>query len=589
MVPQRVIQPVRRARWLYVCVVAIIAIFGIRLFYLQIIQHEHYRLAALQGQFKEYEITATRGLIKAHDGKAIVPVVLNQRLFTLFADPTLVKEHARVAETLAATLGGKISDYESLLKTEETRYAVLAKRVTEEQKQAILKHKYPGVGAQDQYYRVYPNGSLAAQLMGFVNNDGQGVYGIEQALNSELKGKTGRLKAVTDVYGVPLAANRDNTLIAPEAGRDVVLTIDLAMQKQLETILKSGLDKAKSGSGSALVIDPRDGAVKAMANYPTYDPSNYAAVEDADVFNNAAVSSPLEVGSIMKPLTAAAALDLGAIRPDTSYYDPAQWKIDGYTIKNIEEDGGAARRNVQDILSLSLNTGATWFLMQMSEQGKTEVTKSGRERWHDYMVNHYRFGKPTGIEQGFEAEGYIPDPNEGFGLDLTYANTAFGQGMTATPLQMAAAFSSIVNGGTYYQPRLVDMFMQDGKAEVKQPVVLNQNVVSQQVSGDMRKLLEGVIASKKYIRPAFNTAQYSVGGKTGTAEIAKPGGGYHEHEFNGTYLGFVGGDMPQYVIVVRVNQPKIGGYAGTAAAQPIFVELAHMLIDDFGVTPRGHN
>lgn len=587
---RRVIQPVRRARWLYTLVVVIVVVFGLRIFYLQIIQHEHYRLAALSDQFKEYEITATRGLIKAHDGKAIVPVVLNQRLYTVYADPTLVKNRDQPAETLAATLGGKTVDYKNLLKTEDTRYVVLAKKVTEEQKEEILKRKYPGIGVQDQYYRVYPNGALASQLMGFVNNDGAGVYGIEQALDAELKGKPGQLKAVTDVHGVPLAANRDNTLIPAEPGKDVVLTIDLAMQKQLETILKNGLDKAKSGSGSALIIDPRDGAIKAMANYPTYDPSNYAAVEDASVFNNAAVSSPLEVGSIMKPLTAAAALNLGVIKPDTTYYDPAVWPVDDYKITNIEEDGGAARRSVQDVLSMSLNTGATWFLMQMSDQGKTDINKTGRERWHDYMVNHYRFGKATGIEQGFEAEGYIPDPNEGYGLNLTYANTAFGQGMTATPLQMGAAFSAIINGGTYYQPRLVDMYVNaEGKSEVKEPIILNQNVVSQQVSADMRKLLEGVIASKTYIRPAFNLGQYSIGGKTGTAEIAKPGGGYHEHEFNGTYLGFVGGDMPQYVIVVRVNQPKIGGYAGTAAAQPIFVELAHMLIDDFGVNPKGHN
>lgn len=583
-----VIKPVRRARWLYAAVVVIIAIFGIRIFYLQIIQHEHYRVAALQDQFKEYEIAATRGIIKAHDGKSIVPIVLNQRLYTVYADPTLVKDSGKAAETLAAALGGTIGEYEEKLTAKKTRYVVLAKKVTEQQKEQILKHKYPGVGAQEQYYRTYPNGSLAAQLLGFVNNDGQGVYGIEQALDKELKGKNGQLKAVTDVYGVPLAANRDNTLVAPEAGADLVLTLDLAMQKQLETTLQQGLEKAKSGSGSALIMDPNSGAIKAMANFPTYDPGNYGAVEDSDVFNNAAVASPLEVGSIMKPLTAAAALNTGAVKPDTSYYDPAEWPIDGYKITNIEEDGGAATRTVGDILSLSLNTGATWLLMQMSEKGKTEITKAGREKWYNYMTDLYRFGKPTGLEQGYEAEGYIPDPNEGYGLDLAYANTTFGQAMTATPLQMGAAFSAVINGGTYYRPTLVDQKVKDGKPETKKPTVLRKDVVSQSVSADMRKLLEGVIASKTYIRPAFNLGMYSVGGKTGTAEIAKPGGGYHEHEFNGTYLGFVGGDKPEYVIVVRVNQPKIGGYAGTAAAQPIFVELAHMLINDFGVTPKGH-
>ncbi len=589
MQPTRVIRPVKRARWLYACVVAILVVFGLRIFYLQIIQHEHYRLAALADQFKEYQIAPTRGLIKAHDGQAIVPIVLNQRLYTLYADPTLVKDADKAAETLAATLGGKTGDYIDKLKTGDTRYVVIAKKVTDEQKEAILKHKYPGIATQDQYYRIYPNGSLGAQLLGFVNNDGAGTYGIEQALNNELTGTPGQLKAVTDVHGVPLAANRDNVLIAPEAGKDIVLTLDLAMQKQLETILKSGLDKAKSASGSALIMDPRDGSIKAMANFPTYDPGNYGAVEDANLFNNQAVSNSLEVGSIMKPLTAAAALNLGAVKTDTTYYDPAHWEIDDYKITNIEEDGGASRHSVQEILSMSLNTGATWFLMQMSEQGKTDITKSGRERWHDYMTNHFKFGKATGIEQGYEDPGYIPDPNEGYGLNLTYANTTFGQGMRATLLQMAAAFSSIINGGTYYQPRLVDLTINaEGKSEVKAPIVSGQNVVTSNVSADMRRLLEGVISSKTYIRPAFNLQQYSIGGKTGTAEIAKPGGGYFEHDFNGTYLGFVGGDMPQYVIAIRVNQPKNGGYAGTAAAQPIFVELAHMLIDDFGVTPKGH-
>ena len=578
---------VRRARLLYLCIVLIIGIFGVRVFYLQIIKHDYYRRAAMSDQLKEYYIPATRGIIKAHDGSAIVPIVLNQKLYTLYADPTLIKNTSQVAESIAAVLGGDQSEYIEKLKTPDTRYVILQNKLTPEQKEKILKPKYAGIGAQERFYRTYPNGSMASQLLGFVNNESKGVYGIEQALDRELSGTPGQLKAVTDVNGIPLAANTENTLTPARPGDDLVLTIDMAMQKQLETILQQGLEKAKSNSGSAIIMDPNTGAIKAMANLPTYDPANYASVEDGNLFNNAAVSSPLEVGSIMKPLTAAAALDLGAVRPDTTYYDPAVWEIDDYKITNIEEDGGAAHQSVSSILSLSLNTGATWLLMQMGEKGKTEITKEGRERWYSYMVDHYGFSKETGIEQGFEASGYVPDPNDGFGLDLTYANTSFGQGMTATPLQMASAFSAIINGGVYYQPRLVDYIVDGGgNKKVKQPVALRKNVVRPEVSVQMKGLLENVIASKKYIRPSFNLAQYSVGGKTGTAEIAKPGGGYYENEFNGTYLGFVGGDKPQYVITVRIDKPKVGGYAGTAAAQPVFVELAHMLIDDFGVTPK---
>jgi cell division protein FtsI/penicillin-binding protein 2 len=334
-------------------------------------------------------------------------------------------------------------------------------------------------------------------------------------------------------------------------------------------------------------MDLNTGAIKAMANFPTYDPSNYGDVTDASVFSNAAVGSSLEVGSIMKTLTTAAALDSGAITANETYSDPAHWKVDGFNITNIEEDGGAGTKSITDILNLSLNTGATWELMQMSKKGGTEITQKGRDTWYDYMTNHYRFGELTGIEQGYEDPGLIPDPDNGYARDLTYANTAFGQGMRATILQMAAAFSAVMNGGTYYQPHLIEGTIdQSGNETASQPKVLQKNVVSPQVSSEMQAMLEKVVTGHSL---NFNQNVYSVGGKTGTAQIAKQGGGYLDNDFNGTYLGFVGGDKPQYVIAVSVIDPKLPGwqYAGTAAAQPIFANLAHMLIDDFGVTAKG--
>lgn len=580
---------VRRIRWFFVLVALAIGIFWVRAFYLQVIRHDYYVQAAKSDQLKEYEIPAPRGIIQAHNGDDLVPIVLNHKLFTVYADPTLVKDASRAAETLAAVLGGDTNEYEKKLKKKETRYVVLAKKVDADKKQAILKHKYPGVGAQEVSYRTYPNGALASQVLGFVNDEGAGVYGIEQALDDQLSGIPGLLKAVTDINGVPLAANADNVRTAPVDGDGLVLTIDVAMQKQMENILQKGLETYKSQAGSAIIMEADTGAIKAMANWPTFDPGNYAEVEDPAVFSNAAIASPLEVGSTMKPLTAAAALNLGVVKHDTSYYDPAMWQIDGYKITNIEEDGGPGQHNMATLLNLSLNTGATWLLMQMGKPGGTEITQSGREKWHEYMVNHFRFSKLTGIEQGYEAEGSVPDPNKGFARDLTYANTSFGQAMTATPLQMAAAYSAMLNGGTYYQPRLIDQIIShDGKVKQVVPKVLRTGVVSPAVSEQMQGLLEYVVENHN-IRPKFDQSVYSVGGKTGTAQIADPNGagGYKEHDFNGTYVGFVGGDRPQYVIAVVVREPKIGGYAGGAAAQPIFATIGHMLIDNFGVTPRG--
>ncbi len=205
------------------------------------------------------------------------------------------------------------------------------------------------------------------------------------------------------------------------------------------------------------------------------------------------------------------------------------------------------------------------------------------------MVNHFLLGKPTGIEQGYEASGYIPDPDNGYALQLTYANTAFGQAMTATPLQMAAAFSSVLNGGTYYQPRLVDATIDgNGKLTSQKPVVLRSNVVSPATGQSLRSMLEYAI--KDHFKQGFSylnfSNNFSVGGKTGTAQIANPAGGYYDNRFNGTYLGFVGGDKIQYVIAVAIKEPHLGKYAGSGAAQPIFSDLAHTLINNFNVTPR---
>jgi len=579
--------PVKRVHIWYALIVFIFAVFIVRLFYLQVIRHDHYKAAAQSDQYKEYQIAASRGVIKAHDGEKVVPIVLNHELFTIYADPQLIKEKdiQKTVDALSKVLGGDTAEYQESI-TSKSRYVVLAKKVPKEQKDALLKYKLPGIGAQAQEYRTYPQGSLAAQLLGFVNDEGVGKYGLEQALNKKLTGTPGELKAVTDINGVPLAASEDNIRKPAKPGEDVVLTLDIGMQKQTEQLLKQGLERARSSSGSVVVLDAKTGAVKAMANYPTYDPANYAQVEDASAFNNMAVTDALEVGSVMKPLTAAAALDAGVVKPNTTYYDASKIKVDDATVSNIEEDGGPGTKSIADILDLSLNTGATWLLMQM---GGGELNKQGREVWHNYMVNHYMFGNKTGIEQGseeYENPGTVPSPTEGYGRNIVYANTSFGQAMTATILQMAAAYAAMLNGGTYMQPHLVEATSKNGTTQTIPPKVVSKNVVKPEVSRDIQPMLERVVDTHRFARK-FSDA-YSVGGKTGTAQIADPvNGGYLANDFNGTYVGFVGGNTPEYIVAVLVNKPKIPGYAGSQAAQPIFGDVAHMLIDNFNVTTKG--
>jgi cell division protein FtsI/penicillin-binding protein 2 len=193
----------------------------LRLFYVQIIRYVYYKNAALSDQLKQYDIPASRGIIEAHDGNQILPIVLNQELFTLYADPTYVKQPDKAAEKVAAIIGGDTGKYASLMRTSGTRYVVLARKLTDVQSKQILGLKIPGLGTQGQDYRTYPQGTLAAQILGFVDTEGHGQYGLEQALNKQLSGKTGKVKAVTDVYGVPLAATKGNTETAPVNGDNI--------------------------------------------------------------------------------------------------------------------------------------------------------------------------------------------------------------------------------------------------------------------------------------------------------------------------------------------------------------------------------
>lgn len=586
--PDMAVNPVQRVRIWYALLLLIFGTFAVRVFYLQVIRYDYYKHAALNDQLKQYTVPAERGIITAHLGESTVPIVLNQKLYTLYADPTIVKHVDTAAAKLQPIIGGNVDDIAAALQTKQTRYVILKKRLTPAQSSRVLTLRLPGVGTLEQDYRSYPQGNMASQLLGFVNNDGSGEYGLEQALNGELAGKPGQLKAVTDINGVPLAASSGNLSVAPVAGDNLGLTIDVGMQSALQKIVQAAYDNNKSKDVSAIIMDVHTGAVKAMANYPTFDPANYQDVNDPALFQNQSVTTPIEPGSITKVFTTATSLQKGVITPLTTFYDPGTWHIDGTNVSDVEEDHSTGQQSILSTLDKSLNTGATWMLMQL---GGGQVNAQGRNILYDYFSNHFRLGKVTGIEQGYEPNGYVPKPaDNGAGINLTYANMSFGQAYSATALQMVSGFSSILNGGTYYQPHLVDAVTHaNGVTETVQPKVVESNIVSKQVSDDVISLLEQ--NNTNHIHEGFTYLDfgpnYNVGGKTGTAEIADPNGGYDPHKVNGTYMGFVGGDTPQYAIVVYNLEPtKYSGFAGAGTSQPVFGNIAHMLINDFGVTPK---
>lgn len=560
-------------------VMAVLLIVSLRLFYLQVIRHGYYVEQANNLQISKLTIRPERGQIYIKDGTSIVPLVLNQAVYTVFADPSEVKpaERPAIVSSIRQVAGGNaVQDLDTLLSKPGSRYAELAKQVSREQAELIKKNKFAGIGFQQTTRRVYPEKTLAAQLLGYVDADNKGQYGVEGALNRRLAGKPGMLQAVTDVRRVPLTIGQNDIRVPAVNGDQLVLTIDRNIQAQAEQSLRSGLERVGATKGSILVMDPRNGNVLAMANLPTYNPGEYSKVDNYQVFQNGIVSQPYENGSVIKTFTMGVGLDTGAIGYNDTFNNTGSVRVDGFTIRNVEEDPINPAATMTDILRYSLNTGVVHVLQQI---GGGSVNQQARQTLYEYFHNRFGFGQLTGIDQEGEVAGTIISPNEGNGPNVRYANMTFGQGMDLTMIQTASAFSALINGGTYYRPQLVAGLKTDSGLKQDQPVAIRQAVIKPDTSDQIKQMIwQG---RKQGFFGKNDPEGYMIGGKTGTSQIIDPKTGkYSDTNSIGTYLGFGATKTPGYVIMVKVEDSKIrGGYEGTTAAGPIFNDLNSWMID----------
>lgn len=572
-------EPRSRTSIFYLLVILMGIIFTCRLFYLQIVKHDYYRLQAATAQRRSYDLPAERGRILAYDGQKQIPLVLNEVQPTVFVDQRFIKDADGTASKLKEVLGGSESEFKQKLEGEDA-YVVIKNRLTREQAEKIKKLAMPGIGLTDVSYRVYPEASLASQLLGFVNNEGKGQYGLEEALNSELSGENGVLEAVTDVNNVPLTTNEDNVIKPAVDGKETVLTIDVNIQRYVEDALKAGVEKSGGKSGSAIVMDPHTGAIKAMANYPTYNPEKINEVKDYNVLMNPVVTQAYETGSGMKVFTMSTGLNEKAVTKDTTFYDSGKVQVDDRLIENA--DGGHGTISMAQVIQKSVNTGVVFVLNQL---GGGSINEQARQTLHRYFTEKFGFGAPTGIAQANEASGTVIGPNDEQGNNVRYANMTFGQGMTVTMLQMASAVSSVVNGGDYYTPYLVDGTINSNHDfEKNQPNAVRKDIITDETSATMRELMQGVIQGGGGV--VAKRDGYIIGGKTGTAQVLDENGLYSKYREIGSFIGFGASSKIDYVIMTRVNEPTIGGYAGTAAAAPIFADISNFLIDYYQIPPN---
>lgn len=574
-----------RTTFLLYLLIGVLVLFAVRLFYLQVIRYSYYKERAYQTQVSKLTIIPERGKIYALDGQTPVPLVLNETVYTVFADPQEVQDIAEVNAALREIAGGNlVKGYESRLNDKKLRYVKVALSVTRVQAEKLRAKKLAGIGFQKGSRRVYPEGQMGSQMLGYVDGDGKGQYGIEGALNTNLTGRAGLLQTVTDVRQIPLTIGENDTSKPAVNGEDLLLSVDRNIQQQTEQVLKEGLAKAKATKGSVVVMDPNTGRVLAMANYPTYDANKYTEVEDYKLFLNSVVNEPYEVGSVMKVLSMGAGLDSGAVSVNSTFDNTGSVEVDGTMIRNVEEDPIFPGTTMTDVLQYSLNTGVVYVLERM---GGGSVNQAARQKLYDYYTNRYRFNKLTGIEQSFEANSILVGPNEGQGRNVRYANMTFGQGMNITMIQTAAAFSAAMNGGTYYRPTVIKGTLgDDGSVKEKAPEVVSTGVLSPDASNTLRQMTyEG---RHKGFFGKNDPAGYMVGGKTGTSQIIdSKTGKYSNDDSIGSYLGFGGTDKPEYVIMVRVEDSKLTtGYAGTVAAGPIFNELSNWMLRYLEIPPK---
>ncbi len=565
----------------------VLGIFVLRLFYLQVIQHNYYVSEADRIQIQPLTIQPERGELYVYDNDELVPLVLNERVYTVFADPSEIKNITKTKTSLQKIIGGELfKDVDDLLRDEtgKVRYRVIARNITRTQAEKIEKEQLRGVGLQQTNRRLYPEGQLAAQALGYLDVEGKGQYGVEGALDDRLQGKAGLLETVTDVSKIPLTIRNDDINKPAVDGDDLVLSINRSMQLQAEAVLKTGLERAKATKGSVVVMDPNTGKVLAMANYPTYDPAQYNKVEDYSLFQNGIVSVPFENGSVIKALTVGAGLDSGAVTMNSTFNDVTGCtQVEDRRICNVEEDPKTANASMLDTLRYSLNTGVVHIAKQM---GNGSITRASRDKLYDYFHNRYRFGQLTGIEQVGESKGIIIAPDQQEGNSVRYANMVFGQGMDQTMIQTVSAFSAEINGGTYYQPTLVAGIRKaSGSVIEKEPSIVQEGVLSPTASSQARELIwQG---RKTGFFGKFDREGYMIGGKTGTSQVIDPKTGqYSDTDSIGSYLGFGGVDKPEYVIMVKVDNAKVGGYEGTTAAGPIFNDLNNWMIDYLKLQPK---
>jgi len=536
----------------------------LRLGQIQLANHEEYVARAVRQQERTLSLTPVRGSIYDTKGRILAESVTAE---SIYADPQAVTDPAAAARLLAGITGLEVSESELRKKfSGKSEFAWIARQVEAPVARAVRKLSIPGIYTLEEHRRAYPRGTLAANVLGYVGLDGEGLAGIEHSFDRFVRGKPGKVTLLRDARRSMYVVGAEG-VNAPVDGLSVYLTIDEVIQFIAERALAGAVEQYRATAGSVLVMDPRTGDILAMASAPRFDPNRYRD-SPASSWRNRPVQDLYEPGSTFKIITAAAGLEEGLVTP-SQILDCGMGRISIGNVHIKEHDGHQyGYMSFEDVMSHSSNVGTIRVGLSL-----------GQSRFYRY-IRAFGFGERSGVELPGEGSGILRRPEQWSAL--SNAILSIGQELAVTPLQIAAATAAIANGGLLVTPRIVSRVVDGDGKEVRRPARPEpRRVVSERTAAVLNEILKTVVSRGTGVNASL--PEFVVAGKTGTAQKASRGG-YSADRFVASFVGYVPADRPRLVILVVIDEPRGAHYGGTVAA-PLFREIARTSLRYLGVSP----
>jgi cell division protein FtsI (penicillin-binding protein 3) len=551
----------RVGRRLIVLLALMLLAFGsiaARLAVLQVGDRSSLEALGLNQRVKTFDLPAARGQILDRRG---VPLAITLDARDIYANPTLVTDPEGEAAQIADALGEKPKQILPALQFDGT-FAYVARQVDLDVSQRVEDLHLPGIGFLSMPKRYYPAGALAPQVIGFVGIDGTGLAGLEQQYDSELAGVPGERTVEQAGNGQPIAQGID-VLKQPVNGVNLKTTLDREIQYQAQEALARAVRDNGAKAGTIIVMDPKTGNILAMANFPWFDPNHFADT-NPDRWRNRAVTDAFEPGSVNKIVTAAAAIESGSVSITQRFQVPSSMQVDQYVIHDSHPHG-LETMTLADIIAQSSNIG-------IAKVGGLV----GETTFASYL-NRFGFGQQTGLDFPGESDGIVPALSDWSASSL--ATISYGQGISVTPLQMASVYATVANGGVWVQPRLVSGTVDASGTFTPVPASPTKRVLQPQTASILAQMLAYAVEDGTGL--SAQIPGYQVAGKTGTALIPNPSGGYYANRYIASFIGFLPAGDPRVVVAAILDEPSTV-YGGVAAA-PLFQQVARYAIQRLGI------